>query len=136
MSASKILLQGGTVLIHDANNHVMPTVADLLIERQLISRIAENIATGEDTKVVDCRGKIISPGFIDTHRHLWQTQYKGWHANQSLMEYLPRGNFSSALWSPEDLFWGELAGALESIEAGTTTVVDHSSCNVTPQFRK
>ncbi|KAK6083711.1 amidohydrolase family protein [Seiridium cupressi] len=132
MTASKILLQGGTLLIHDDDNHVVPTVADLLVDGQYISRIAENIDVSSDTQVIDCKDKVISPGFIDTHRHLWQTQYKGAHANQSLMGYLPRGNFVGALWSAEDLFWGELSGALESIDAGTTTLVDHSSCNITP----
>lgn len=129
-----MLLRGGVLLLHDANNHVVPTKADLLIEGQLISRIAEKIDVGSDVQVVDCRGKIVSPGFIDTHRHLWQTQYKGAHADQSLIEYLPRGNAGSVLWSVEDLFWGQLSGALESIEAGTTTLVDHSHCNVTPDY--
>lgn len=98
MSKSSILLQGGTLLIHDSDSHIVPTVADLLVEDSLISRISKDAITpGPDTKVVDCRGKIVSPGFIDTHHHLWQTQYKGWHANHSLTEYLTRGNFSGAL---------------------------------------
>ncbi|ETS74218.1 hypothetical protein PFICI_14084 [Pestalotiopsis fici W106-1] len=133
-SKSRMLLRGGVLLIHDANNHVVPTQADLLVEGQLISGIAEHIDVDSDIKVIDCRGKIVSPGFIDTHRHLWQTQYKGMHANETLIEYLPRGNAGSVLWSPEDLFWGQLSGALESIEAGTTTLVDHSHCNVTPEY--
>src|ERR1700742_2174336 len=85
--------------------------------------------------VVQCQGKIISPGFIDTHRHLNQTQLKGKHANHTLVEYFPGGNFIAALYTPADLFLGQLAGAIESINAGTTTVVDHSSCNNTTEFR-
>ncbi|KAH6645857.1 amidohydrolase [Truncatella angustata] len=132
MSSSKVLLKGGNLLVHDAQGHVVPTVADLLIEGQLISRIAEDIQACSGAKVIDCHGKIISPGFIDTHRHLWQTQYKASHSNHTLMEYIPAGNMVGALWSAEDLFWGQLSGILESIDAGTTTVVDHSSCNLTP----
>ncbi|KAH8662162.1 amidohydrolase [Xylariales sp. PMI_506] len=133
MSSGSILLQGGTLLLHDADNHVVPTVADLLVKGSKIFKIGKDISPEPDMEVFDCRTKIVSPGFIDTHRHLWQTQYKGSHANQTLIEYMVRGNFTSTLWSPEDLFWGQLSGALESIDAGTTTVVDHSSCNVTPQ---
>lgn len=136
MTTSKILLQGGTVLVHDAENHIVPTVTDLLIEGRVISRISDNIDAEADTKVIGCKGKIISPGFIDTHRHLWQTQYKGLHADHSLLEYLPQGNFAAALWSAPDLFWGELSGALESIDAGTTTIVDHSSCNMGSDYRE
>ncbi|KAI0130253.1 amidohydrolase [Xylariales sp. AK1849] len=131
MSKSNTLLQGGTLLLHDGKSHIVPTVADLLVDGSIISRIGENITPGPDTNVIDCKGKIVSPGFIDTHRHLWQTQYKGSHKNHSLMEYMVRGNFGGALWTAEDLFWGELSGALESIDAGTTSMVDHSSCNLT-----
>lgn len=31
--------------------------------------------------------------------------------------------------SPEDIFWGQLGGALECLDSGTTTVVDHSHVN-------
>jgi cytosine/adenosine deaminase-related metal-dependent hydrolase len=132
----KILLKGGTLLIHDEDNHVVPTVSDLLVQGSTITRIAEIIEPNSDTKVVNCKGKIISPGFIDSHRHLYQTLLKGKHANHTLLEYFPSGNFVAALYSTTDLFWGQLAGALESIDAGTTTVVDHSSCNLTPEHRK
>lgn len=136
MATTKLLLKGGILLLHDADGHVIPTKADLLVEGQLIQRIAETINANPDTTVIDCKGKIVSPGFIDTHRHLWQTQFKGMHANQTLFEYLPKGNASATLWSAQDLFWGELSGALESIDAGTTTVVDHSSCNIGPDHRE
>ncbi|KAK8073745.1 hypothetical protein PG994_004644 [Apiospora phragmitis] len=126
--SSAILLQAGTLLLHNESNHITPTTADLLIIDSLISRIDCPV----NTRVVNCRDKIISPGFVDTHRHLWQTQYKGAHDDHGLVPYIPRGNFTATLWSPEDLFWGELAGALESLDAGTTTVVDHSHCNPTP----
>ncbi|KAI9830655.1 MAG: hypothetical protein M1819_005465 [Sarea resinae] len=132
-SNSKILLQGGTLLIHDANNHVVPTVSDLLVEGSTIAKIAEHIKPDAETKVVNCEGKIVSPGFIDTHRHLYQTQAKGKHANQTLMGYMASGPFAAVLYSADDLFWGQLAGAMESIDAGTTTVVDHSSCNSKPE---
>jgi cytosine/adenosine deaminase-related metal-dependent hydrolase len=132
----KLLLKGGTLLIHDESNHVVPTRSDILVQGNLISRIQTDILPDLDTHVIDIQGKIVSPGFIDTHRHLYQTQLKGRHANHSLIEYMPRGNFVAALYSSQDLFWGELAGAMESIDAGTTTVVDHSSCNITSEYRK
>ena len=36
-------------------------------------------------------------------------------------------------FTPDDIFWGQLGGALESIDAGTTTVVDHSHANYSPK---
>jgi cytosine/adenosine deaminase-related metal-dependent hydrolase len=36
------------------------------------------------------------------------------------------GNLQSVQYSPEDAFYGQLAGMLEGLAAGTTTVVDHA----------
>lgn len=72
------------------------------------------------------------PGFIDTHHHVWQTQLKGRHANQTLLNYFPTGNFTAKLFSAEDTFWGQLGGCLEMIDCGTTTVADYAHINMSP----
>jgi cytosine/adenosine deaminase-related metal-dependent hydrolase len=42
------------------------------------------------------------------------------------------GNMQSANYIPEDVFWGELGGCLEALDAGTTTLVDHAHVNISP----
>ncbi|TVY76097.1 5-methylthioadenosine/S-adenosylhomocysteine deaminase [Lachnellula suecica] len=133
---TSMLLQGGTVLVHDQNDHVKATQADLLIEGNTIAKIEAGIKPTAGTEVVDCFDKIICPGFIDTHHHVWQTLLKGRHANQTLLEYFPSGNFVSSMHTPTDLFWGELGGALECLDVGTTTVVDHAHINISAEHTK
>ncbi|TDZ48408.1 5'-deoxyadenosine deaminase [Colletotrichum trifolii] len=114
---SHILLKGGVLLVHSDDGKVVPQRSDLLIEGNRVSQIGDNIDTsGQDVQLIDCQGKIVSPGFISTHRHVWQTALKG------------------PFYTAEDAFWGELGGALEAIDGGTTTVVDHSSLNMGPDF--
>lgn len=91
MAANLTLLQGGTLLIHGGDNHVKAVKADLLIEGNIISKIEAKITPSTNTQVIDCTDKIISPGFIDTHHHLWQTLLKGRHANETLIDYFPSG---------------------------------------------
>ncbi|KAF5608379.1 cytosine deaminase [Fusarium subglutinans] len=129
-TSRRLLLKGGTVLIHDANDNVQALERDILIENNRISKIAENISDITDDEVIDCNDKIISPGFIDTHHHLWQTQLKGRHANELLLDYMASGNLQSSNYTRSDIYWGQLGGSLEAINAGTTTVVDHSHVNV------
>lgn len=89
---SSILLRHGTILQHDSSeNIVVLQDTDLFIERDRIKRIGKNLATSSATLVLDCTNKIISPGFIDAHHHVWQTQLKGRHGNETLLDYIPTG---------------------------------------------
>ncbi|KAJ7706690.1 hypothetical protein B0H17DRAFT_1156326 [Mycena rosella] len=131
-AASSILLSNGTVLLHDEEDHVTPVRADILIIGNKIAEIAPSISPpspSPDAVDIDCTGKIISPGFVDTHHHLWQTQLKGRHADDLLLDYMYKGNIVFSLFKPEDVFWGQLGGCMEAIDGGTTMVVDHAHIN-------
>jgi cytosine/adenosine deaminase-related metal-dependent hydrolase len=106
---SSILLKGGTVLTHDGSDHVKSTKADILIKGSKIVKIEPNVSVNGETEVVDCTGKIISPGFVDTHHHMWQTQLKGRHADEMLLEYMITGNYSNPHAVSEADFHRELA---------------------------
>ena len=123
---SSILLKNGTVLIHDDKDHVVPHYnTSILIKDDKIAEIGTRLTAPSD-KTIDCTGKIITPGLIDTHHHLWQTQLKGRHADEQLLDYMGSGNMQSYNYQPSDSFWGQLSGSLEALDAGTTTVLDHA----------
>ena len=89
---STIILQGGTVLYHDdADNVTALKDTDVLVTGNLITEIGKNIDVPPSTTVIDYHGKIISPRFIDTHHHMWQTQLKGRHMDETLLEYMASG---------------------------------------------
>lgn len=67
---------------------------------------------------------------------VWQTQLKGRHANQSLLEYMASGNLMSKIFTPEDVFFGQLGGCLEMIDCGTTTVADYAHVNISVEHSK
>ena len=127
------LLKGATALLHDDHDQVSAVKRDILISGKTIARIASNISDTEAEKVLDCTGKLVSPGFVDTHHHVWQGQLKGKHANQTLLEYLPSGSSVNFFYRPDDVFWGELGGALEAVDSGITTLVDHAHVNYSPE---
>lgn len=74
---SSILLQGGTVIQLGQNDHLATIQSDVLVEGNRITAIGNDISVPSDCEVIDCTNKIISPGFIDTHRHTWETALKG-----------------------------------------------------------
>ncbi|KXJ84895.1 hypothetical protein Micbo1qcDRAFT_186844 [Microdochium bolleyi] len=133
---SHILLKSGTVLIHNESDEVTARLADVLIKDDLIHSIEDHIEAPENATVIDCHGGIVSPGFIDTHKHMWQSQLKGTHSDQILFDYYHSGNLASSHYEPEDVFWGVLSSAAESVDGGTTTVVDHAHMNYSADHSK
>ncbi len=89
-------------------------------------------ATAAD-KVIDGRGFIVFPGLINAHMHTWQTALRGMASNWTLMEYFRWMHAGlGTLFTPEDIRIGTYAGALNQLNAGTTTLVDWCHNNPTP----
>jgi len=64
-----LLLKGGTVLDPSAG---LDGVNDIAVQDGAISRIAPDIAATEATRTVDVTGKIVTPGLIDLHAHVFE----------------------------------------------------------------
>lgn len=121
------------MLLHRDSEEVDTLKFDVLIRDNIIEKVDSNIPTLDSYEIIDCTDKIVSPGFVNTHHHVWQTQLKGLHADQTLLEYLPCGNMASSFYQPDDVFWGQLAGELEAINGGITTTLDFSHINLSSE---
>ena len=121
---SKTLIRGAQIVSMDPNIGDLIR-GDILIIGDRIAEIAPSISA-DDCDIVDATGMIASPGFVDTHRHVWQTQLKGVAIDWSLFDYacLMRSMYS-VCYSPEDAYLGNYVGALDAINAGITSMVDH-----------
>jgi len=127
----RVLLRGGHVLSMDPTIGELG-VGDVLIEDGTIVAVAPGIETG-DADVIDVAGQVVLPGFVDTHRHTWQSTMRALCADWSLTEYF-RGirQTISPRYEPEDVYTGNYVGALEALDAGVTTLLDFSHCVNTP----
>jgi NADPH:quinone reductase-like Zn-dependent oxidoreductase/imidazolonepropionase-like amidohydrolase len=70
----KIALTGGTV-INPGTNQILPNATVLIDGDRIIKVVAppERLAPEKATRVIDCKGKFILPGYIDTHVHFFQS---------------------------------------------------------------
>ena len=131
---SSILLQGGTIVAFNHENESLDIRrgSSVLITNDRITSIfpaSDQYPLPPNTEIVDVRGKIVTPGFVDTHRHGWQTGLKTTCANSSLAEYLFRYSPMSPVgeqYRAEDVYIGQLAGLHEAIYAGVTSTLDHA----------
>jgi 5-methylthioadenosine/S-adenosylhomocysteine deaminase len=76
-------------------------------------------------EVVDCTGRIVMPGMVNTHTHLFQTLLKGLGDDMVLKKWFTCMTAPSAVHlTAPDAHAAALHGCVESIRSGVTTVVD------------
>ncbi len=128
---TKTVIKGGTVLSMDGTIGNLPR-ADVLIEDDKIVAVQPDISA--DAEVIDATGNIVMPGFVDTHRHTWETAIRGCAPNATLDDYFVEVLDTFApVYRPDDVLASNLAGSLECLNAGITTLVDWSHINNTPE---
>lgn len=133
--SAKRLLRGGTVLSMDPGVGDFER-GDVLIDGGVIVEVGSSLPDA-DAEVIDCEGKIVLPGFVNSHHHMFQTALRNYWSDGLDMDYFLQSRTGEAAlfhqYAPADVYWGELGGALENLAAGTTTVVDTSQCSYTPE---
>jgi len=117
--------------------------ADVLVEGKKIVAVGPNLHAGGAAEI-DARGKIVMPGFIDTHHHQFETALRSFlangvlindqsgsaSANPSYFEYILLT--FAPVYRPEDVYISELFGGLSQLDDGVTTVHDVSQIHHSP----
>jgi cytosine/adenosine deaminase-related metal-dependent hydrolase len=118
-----LLISGGRVLA--MADGAREEAADVLVANGRIAAIGPGISA-PDAELIDAAGMIVAPGFVDTHRHVWQTQLRTLATDWSLFDYFVlMRTIASTFYTAEDAYLGNYVGALEALDAGVTTLVDH-----------
>lgn len=133
-AANSTLFERGTVISFDdaAKTPKVLWNTSVLVTGDRIAAIfddSQNVTIPADAERVSAEGKIISPGFVDTHRHGWQTAYKTLGSNTTLAEYFERyGEFTQAstVFTADDVYLGQLVGIYEALNSGVTSILEHA----------
>lgn len=136
----RYIIRGGHVMSMDPNvGDFAP--GDVLVEGKKIVAVGPHIPAAGT--VIDARGKIVMPGFIDTHHHQFETALRSFLADGLLFnDGKPHGAINyfdyilgrfAPVYRPQDVYINELFGGLSQIDAGVTTVHDISQIHHSPQ---
>ncbi len=115
----QILLKNG-ILLSGNNSH---KVRDVFIDGNIISQISENINVEADYKI-DCKRKIITPGFVNMHTHVAMTNMRTLFDELTFDNFLVRGFKLDSIRTDEEIYWGSKLGILEMLSKGVTSFVD------------
>jgi 5-methylthioadenosine/S-adenosylhomocysteine deaminase len=139
----RYVLRGGAVMSMDPKVGDFPQ-GDVLIEGNKILAVGPNL-NGGGAAVIDVSGRIVMPGFIDTHHHQFETAERAFLADAVLINDgsgSPSGSTTyyefelltfAPVYRPQDVYINELFAGLSQLDDGVTTVHDVSQIHHTPQ---
>ena len=113
-----ILIRGAYVMTMGPDGD-MPE-ADVLVADGRIERVGAALSV-PNVEIVAGEGRIVLPGFVDTHTHLWLSQMRGLFSRSEATAYFPLVEPLGARYRPEDMRSGTLFGAAGNLDAGITT---------------
>jgi len=121
-----LILKNGTLLTFDSSGEFVKKDCDIKIKEDIITQIGSpDTLNDENSEVIDCTGKYITPGFIQTHIHLCQVLFRGSADDMELMDWLEKRIWPLEATHDEDTIdISSRLGLAEVISGGTTTIVD------------
>src|ERR1700722_2789433 len=123
--SKEILIQGGHVVtVAPGRGDLID--GDVLVRDGVIAEVGPNLAASTpDVDVIDARNRLVIPGLVDTHRHVWQGAIGGFTPQMTGAGYDPAVRRGIApRHTPDDVYAGTLWGALQALDAGITTLGD------------
>ena len=132
---ARTLIRNGIVLSLDPQVGDF-SVGDVLIDHDRIVAVGCGLEADE-AEVIDAAGMIVMPGFVDSHRHIWEGVLRNIGADVPLegrSSYISHVLHKLApAFRPEDAYMGNLLSALGAIDAGITTLLDWSHIQGSPE---
>jgi 5-methylthioadenosine/S-adenosylhomocysteine deaminase len=139
----RYVIRGGYVMSMDPKvGDFAP--GDVLVDGKKIVAVGPNLHV-PGAGVIDATGRIVMPGFIDTHHHQFETALRSFLADGVLIND-KSGSVSGSttyfefilltfapVYRPQDVYINELFGGLSQLDDGVTTVHDVSQIHHSPQ---
>lgn len=125
-----ILIRNAVVMTMNHDNQIF--TGDVLIDGSRIAQMGERLETQNVDRVIEAGGKVLLPGFVQTHIHLCQTLFRGRADDLSLIEWLKEKIWPlEAAHSEDSVYYSAMLGIGELIRSGTTTILDMETVHFT-----
>ncbi|MDB6168941.1 MAG: hydroxydechloroatrazine ethylaminohydrolase [Verrucomicrobia bacterium] len=137
-AANRLIVQGGTLLTIKPGEEE-PFVGYLVIGAD--GRIAAvrkgGVPAGVTaTETIDVTGKIVIPGFISAHSHIWQSAFRGLAPYDYVRNWVTATRSQSNFGSAEDFYWFTLHGSLDHLRHGITSAYNFTQGNRDPAYEQ
>ncbi len=121
----EIVIRNAYVMTMDPQLGDIPNGSVHIRNGALVSVGANVEAPGAE--VIDGTDRIVLPGLVDTHWHMWHTLFRGFSGDRREDGFFPTVTRFAGAMTPEDMYQSTRLAAAEGLNAGITTV--HSWCH-------
>lgn len=121
----KILIKNCNLISMSEKREKYEEMIDILINNDKIEKIQKGISDENSNKIINAKGKIVMPGFINTHTHIPMSIFRDTLDGYGLQEWL-----NDKIWpmedklTEEDIYYSSLLSCVEMIKGGTTCFND------------
>jgi 5-methylthioadenosine/S-adenosylhomocysteine deaminase len=126
-----LVISGGMVVTMDAphrilENGIVVVQGDLIVAVEPSTPAANDKYAYAAKQLIDAKGKLVLPGFINGHTHVPMTLFRGLKDDVTLEEWLTKFIFPAEAKNVNEEFvrWGTRLAAAEQIRGGITTFAD------------
>ena len=116
---SELLIRNAYLIPFDPD--VPEGEADVLIRGGKIAEIGQDLAL-EGADVLDAKGSLLLPGFVDTHWHLWNSLLRGTVGDAAGHDYFSVKRGLAPHFEKDDFYWSARFALAEAVLNGITTV--------------
>lgn len=116
----KMLIKNGLSILPQGNK-----ITDIFIDGDRICAIGEKPEDFVPDRVIDAEDKLVVPGFINAHTHIYMTCMRNRADDLNFTKWLfdnvvPMEN----TLTNDDAYWGIMMGCMEMLESGVTSILD------------
>ncbi len=127
-----LLITNGCIITMDKQRNIYPDSA-LAVEGSRIVELGQTALLQKkypQAEVLDAKDKIVIPGLINAHTHLFQVLYRGLGDDVSLLDWLNKCIWPMSLYlRGAEAYHAALLAETEMLKAGVTTFVDSHYIN-------
>jgi 5-methylthioadenosine/S-adenosylhomocysteine deaminase len=125
----RITIENGAVLTMNPRDDLLDPGWIEIVDGEITQVSNAPIDVHGADRRIDAADKVVMPGLINAHTHLFQTLIRGVYEHLPFTDWLRQIYHCGRVLTAEDCYIGAMLGSLESLKCGVTTLVDHHFLN-------
>lgn len=134
---TRILLKNPDAVVSCDHENRVHHNCHLIVEDEKIISITDQVDPAASfDEIIDCSGKVLYPGLINTHHHFFQTFVRNRlsidYPSMTVIEWLDKIYRVFAHIDEEMIYYSSLTAMSDLVKHGCTTAFDHQYCHTKP----